>query len=735
MSSALIGRITFLSTALATFASAQTFPFQLLATQGNNAAIIQNGSPLTLNSPIGQSQAIQIKATYTGTGQVLIPEQPIVIGSTAFTASLATAPPVTLTPGESVSFSVQFLPTSAVSSTAEMSLLFIETVPPTVAGGSPTSTTSFITLSLQGTAPSFVLSYILQTNQNTVALQPGGNLVFPSTPIGTTAQALFNLTNTGSGAGTIAGISITPGAFSLAGLPLFPQTVGPGLTLQVQVLYMPTSVTSDTGQIQVTFGTGTPVTINLQGSGSSPSLTYQLLQSGGTAVTIAPGGTVPLPNTNVGQSSSVVIRVLNAGNANGTVSSINVSGQGYELTNGPALPQTLAPNASITFTLTFSPTQPGTSNGSIYINSDTLVLAGVGLGPLLTFSYVTGGTSVTISATNTSVVFSPVMVSQTEQVSLDVKNTGTLTATISNIGIGQTGSPYTLSGQPPLPVTLAPNEDFHLTITFAPIVVGFSDGTLLFDTTTVPLVGSGTQPPALPAYTIGGASGNVAAGTQSNITLTLASAYPVALTGVLTAAVSGSLPADPAVLFASGSLTVPFVIPANSTNAVFGSQGTQIGLQTGTVAEGITLTPSFATQAGSVDLTPASPTTLELTVAPAAPTLIAIALSGQTTNGFTILVTGFTTTRALTTWNVVFTTAAGYTMPVTQFNINVQPISTVWFEGTGSRAFGGQFTLSIPFTFQGTVPTGQTVLNSIVSIAATVANSVGTSNSIQLNAQ
>ena len=74
-------------------------------------------------------------------------------------------------------------------------------------------------------------------------------------------------------------------------------------------------------------------------------------------------------------------------------------------------------------------------------------------------------------------------------------------------------------------------------------------------------------------------------------------------------------------------------------------------------------------------------------------------------------------------------------MPVTQFAIDVQPVSTVWFGSAASRAFGGQFTLNIPFTFQGTVPTGQTVLNSIASVAVTVANGVGTSNSIQVNAQ
>jgi len=733
MSSIRIGRIVFLSTALATLASAQTFQFQLLATQGNNASLIQNNAQLTLTSTVGQPQTIQVKATYTGTGQVLIPNQPLIIGSTAFTASIAGAP-VTLAPGGSVLLTIQFLPTTPVLSTAQMSLLFVETVPATVAGGSPTANTSAINLSLQGTAPSFVLSYVLQSTQNTVALQPGGTIVFPATPVGTTAQAAFDLTNTGSGPGSITGITITPGAFSLTGTPLFPQAVASGLTLPITLLYKPTAVATDTGQIQVTFGTGAPVTINLQGSGSSPSLTYQVLQ-GNTATTIAPGGTVPLPNTNVGQTSSVVIRILNTGNSSGTVSSINLSGSGYTLTNQPALPQTLAPNGSITFTLNFSPTQPGTAQGSLFINSDTLLLAGVGLGPLLTFSYVSSGTTIAVSSTAPSVVFSPVMISQSTQISFNVKNSGTVAATIANIGIGQTGSPYTLTGLPSLPVTVAPSANFGFTITFTPTAVGFSNGTLLLDTNTVALIGSGTEPPTLPAYTIGGASGTVAAGTQPNITLTLANPYPIALTGVLTAAVSGNLPADPSVLFATGAGTVPFTIPANTTSAVFGSQGTQIGLQTGTVAGTITLTPSFATQAGSVDVTPASPTTAQMTIAPAAPTLVAIQLSGQTTTSLTIAVTGFTTTRALTSWNVQFTTAPGYKMPVTQFTVNVQPISTVWFDSTASRAFGGQFTLSIPFTFQGTVHTGQTVLNSIASVAVTVANGVGTSNSIEVNSQ
>jgi len=429
------------------------------------------------------------------------------------------------------------------------------------------------------------------------------------------------------------------------------------------------------------------------------------------------------------------LRVLNTGNAPGIVSSVSFSGQGFQLGNPLTLPQTIAPNGSITLTLNFSPTQPGTQKGSLFINSDTLLLSGVGLGPQLTFSYAAAGTTVTLNSTNNSVIFSPTTITQSTQVNFDVKNTGTLPATISNIGIGQLNSPYSLPGLPPLPLNLPPNADARFTITFTPTVLGFANGTLQLDATTVSLVASGTQPPPIPSYTIGGAGGTVTPGTQPNINLTLANPYPVAISGVLAVAASGNLPADPAVQFATGGQTIAFTIPANSTSAVFGSQGTQIGLQTGTVAGAITLTPSFSTLAGNVPLTPATPTTLQLTVAPLAPTLLAITLSAQTANTVLISVTGFTTPRTLSTWNVQFAPAPGFTLPVTNFAIDVSQISTVFFQSTASRAFGSQFTLSIPFTFQGNVPTGQALLNSIASVAVTVSNGQGTSNSISVRAQ
>jgi Cep192 domain 4 len=589
--------------------------------------------------------------------------------------------------------------------------------------------------SAAGQQPQFALSYVLQSDTNAVALGDGGTISFGFTTVNTASQAALSLTNVGTAPGIISSISITTGsAFRLTAVPLLPATVQTGSNLQLLVLYQPTGIRTDSGQMTIGLAGGSQITLNLQGTGTGSNLVYQLAETD-PPTTVAPGGSIQLPDADVGQTSSIVIRVLNAGNASGNVSSVIVAGQGFGLGTVFVLPQTLIPNGSFTFTVNFTPTQPGTLKGTLVINSDVITLSGVGLGPRLEFSYTTAGTKITLGASNTSVVFSPVAVTQSAQLSFDVKNTGTTPALISNIGVGQTNSPYSLSGVPALPVSLVPGDDFQFTISFKPTTLGFSNGTIQIDTTTFSLTGSGTQPPSLPAYTIGGVSGDVTPRSQPRVSLTLATPYPVAISGTLTLTVSGNLPADPAVQFASGGRTVPFVIPANSTGAVFGASGTQIGFQSGTVAETIVLTPSFATQAGGIDLTPDTPSVLQLTIQPAAPTLVGISINSQTATGFAIAVTGYTTSRTLTNWIVKFTPAAGFDMPASQFTINIQQIANPWFLGTASQTFGGQFTITVPFSFQGTPPNGQSLLSGIAAVSVTVINELGTSNSVQATLQ
>ncbi len=577
----------------------------------------------------------------------------------------------------------------------------------------------------------FTFSYVLASNQNVVPLQPGGNIVFPATPLNSVSQAALDITNIG-GPQQVQNVSISGNAFSLQGLPAFPTLVNAQQTLQVLIRYQPSGAATDTGQVTVSLGTqGTQVTFALQGTLSAAKLVYQLTENGQTAP-VTPGSTISFPDTNLGQSNSVTLTVENTGNLSTTIGSIAVSGQDFTVSGTPLLPDTLGQNAGFTLKLTFSPTQAAAEQATLAIGADSFTLTGRGLGATLAFAYTMAGATVTL-ATGDSVVFTPATVTQSESATFVISNTGTITAHVFNIGIVQTNSPFSVSGLPALPLNIAPNGQASFTIAFAPTTVGFTTGTLQVGNTTVGLIGSGTAPPALPAYQFSAASGNVAALSQPSLGLALSKPYPAALSGTLTITIASDLPADPAVQFSTGGRTVAFTIPANGTAAIFAGQGPQIQLQTGTVASTITLTPTFATQAGDIDLTPSSPSSLQLTVTAAAPSIISAQVGSVSGNGFVLTVVGYSTTRSLAAMAVAFTAAAGFHISTAPVNIDLSNVAAAYFDSTASVAFGGQFQVTVPFTLSGTVATGQTLTGGIATISTTISNSTGTSSAIETN--
>ena len=722
-----LGRGALLGAGMAAVALAQTIPLQLIGTSNGIVETIPNDAQIPLAASVGQSQILQITATYAGSGKINIPLAPQVFGSSTITATLTGTLPLTVSPGGSFTFEIVFRPTSAAEVSAIFNLPFTETVPGTGSGNPPpVVNTNAINLNLLGTAPSFLVSYV--KDGNAIQLANGGMLSFDPQPINTTVTLTVDITNNGSASGQVNSIAVTGKAFQVVGRPLLPTSVPSGQTLPVGVQYTPTAAATDTGQLQITYGDGTSLSVVLQGSGTAPMLVYTLVQNG-KSTTVTQPGPIALPDTNIGSTSSVVVRVQNTGNGIATVGSISTAAP-FQVTGGPVLPKTLNTSDSFTFTLTFAPAAPGAQNSQLLVGADLFNLTGKGLGSNLQFSYVAGGSTLTIGTNAvTGVVFSPVQVTKSETLPFTVTNTGTLPAVVSNIAIQGASSPFSVSGTPALPKSLAAGASFSFTIKFAPTLVGLADDTLLINTTNIPLSGSGTAPPPLPAYTISGPAGNVAPQSQPSVTLTLASPYPVAINGVLTLTTSGTLGSDPAVQFTTGGHTVPFTIPANGTVADFASQGNQILLQTGTVASTILLTPSFATAAG-VNLTPSSVSTLQFTVPSQAPVLVAATVTSTTANSVVLAFAGYSTTRTLTTLNVQFTAAAGFSLATSQVTVDLSQAAALWFEGAASQGFGGQFTVSVPFTFSGTPPTGTALLQTIASVSATISNGVGTSNAV-----
>lgn len=739
-----ISRLSFASLILmllgAGVVSAQSINFSLFVTVNGNSGTVANGGDIPINGQVGTQTTATVVATYTGPTQATIAKMPQIIGSSALT--VATVPanltyPLMLGKGQSLTFVVTYMPTNTTIANAQVEVQYTE--PGTTTGTVPNS----ILLQFTGTAPAFTLSYVLETDNNVIPLAPGGTIAFtPPTQINTTAQAQLNITDTGSGQGVITGISLLSGGpvFKLSGTPLFPYLATPGsnsANLPIVISYTPTAVENDTGQIQITYQDGSTATVNLAGNGATSSYTYSYL-SGTTSITVLPKGTITLPSVPLASAgttqstSSVILTATNKGNANGTINSVNWTGP-FVVTGIPTIAPTLKPGDTENFTITYTPTQIGAQTGELVVGNDTFTLSGTGIGPQLSYAYVSNGTTILLGISG-AVDFSPVAISQSQTVTFVVTNSGTSTATIPLIS---TSAPFSLTPTPPvLPLTLLPGKSSQFTITFTPVVTGPVTGSLLINSTIIQLAGSGNAPPALPSYTISGPTGTVSPASQQNVSLTLAASYPVDLNGVLTLTTSGDLGTDPSVQFSTssstGNRTVDFVIPANSTSANFAGQGSQILLQTGTVAETVTLAPTFTT-AGGVDVTPDSPAVLQFTIAPAAPVLETIAATNETASSFSLVLTGYSTTRSLSTLNVTLNPASGYNLTTSQFPIDLSGPAGVWFGSSASLAFGGQFQVTVAFNLTGNPPKGQTLLQAIASVSCTIANGSGTSTSQMVN--
>jgi hypothetical protein len=726
------GYTVFAAVIAAGVASAQTTDFTLVATANGQSFLFTNGSTLPFSAAVGTTQQITVQATYGGSTQATITQPIQKVGSTQFAVtSNLTTPPQVLSPGESFTLTITFTPTNANGASGVLTIPYTE---PTGTAGAAVQNS--IVIGLSGTSPAYTLSYILQSTKNGAVIPPGGTIPFGATQINTPALADLIITDTGSGAGGVIGITTPPAGspFQVQDIPPLGPTAPYGLeafganNLELLVQYTPTAVENDTSQITITYLGGVTATVIFTGNGIASTFSYTVLIAGTPATTVTPNGTITFPGANVGSTSSLILTITNTGSASGTISSVSTSGP-FTLTSPVTLPVTLTVGNKFSVPLTFTPTQVGTQTGFLVVGNATFTLSGLGLGPNLTYAYSSSAGTFTVNpATGGAVLFSIVAVGQSEAVTFTITNSGSLPATISLIGIAN--GPFTV---PALPAqTLAPGKMLSFPITFTPTVAGLSNGVLMVNTTPIPLDGNATAPVPLPAYTISGPSGTAQPATQSNIKLTLSKAYSLDLTGVLTITTEGSFGSDPAVQFAIGSTTgnrtVDFTIPAGTTSADFAGQGSEVLLQTGTVAETVTLTPTFET-AGGEAVTPAS-TKLEFTIPSEAPVLETAQVANETSNSFDLVLTGYSTTRSLSSMSVTFTPATGFNIGTSQLTVDLSLGSTAWFSSSASISFGGLFQITTPFILQGTVPKGDTLIESIGSVTATVSNGTGTSNSL-----
>jgi hypothetical protein len=227
--------------------------------------------------------------------------------------------------------------------------------------------------------------------------------------------------------------------------------------------------------------------------------------------------------------------------------------------------------------------------------------------------------------------------------------------------------------------------------------------------------------PTAPSAAITGLPATNAPATQPSLQILLANPYPATITANLTLTfvpVSGA--DDPSIQFSTGGRTAQIVIPAGATSGL-----TDVALQTGTVAGTITITAQLL--AGSVNVTPTPAPTQSITVTPGPPVITGVT-AARTSTGFTVSVTGYASNRDVDNGNFQFSASEGANLLTTQLGIPITPLFTQWYGSSSAAPYGSQFTLTQPFTVNGSTA-------SVLSVTVTLTNALGTSPAATANLQ
>ena len=196
------------------------------------------------------------------------------------------------------------------------------------------------------------------------------NASFPGLAMGTSGSQTITLQNGGTAAVTISNVTVSGAGFGTSGLTL-PTSIAAGQNATFNVMFTPTAAGNATGSVSlVSDAPNSPLVISTNGFAMAAT---PLLTSSTSSLDF--GSVV------VGSSSSLGIILTNAGNANLTISSVGVTGTGFNV-SGAGANTTLASGQTAVLNVTFLPSAMGSATGSISVASTggglSIALAGSG---------------------------------------------------------------------------------------------------------------------------------------------------------------------------------------------------------------------------------------------------------------------------------------------------------------------------------------------------------------------
>jgi hypothetical protein len=295
----------------------------------------------TVNVGSSAQQSIRIM----NSGQTFLAIRSVSVSGSYF-AITGIATPLPMRAGASFSFTAKFTPSAAGSQTGKVAIV--------------TSSGETVDVALSGNTPT-----------NTVSIVPT-SASFGNVPVGSTNSQTFTVTNHGSTTVSVLSKSISGTGLSISGLASGMQ-IGSGQSSTFNVVFKPAETGAITGSASVDFSaSGKTIALTVLVSGNGVAATGAL-QASPSALSFG--------DVTVGKSSSLPLKVTNAGNSSVTITRSAVAGSGFSVSGLSAL--TLQPGQSDSVPVVFAPASTGSVSGNISIATSSatasVALSGSGI--------------------------------------------------------------------------------------------------------------------------------------------------------------------------------------------------------------------------------------------------------------------------------------------------------------------------------------------------------------------
>ena len=258
------------------------------------------------------------------------------------------------------------------------------------------------------------------------------------------------------------------------------------------------------------------VPINLSGLVANYQVTFQA-EGEGNEMLVEDGSTVRFPDAELGQTSTAAVLVRNNGTGLGSLKEITLSGTGeFAIAGLRLVPAEIAAGDAVSFTLSFTPLELGTSAASVHFafGLGTLNLTLTGEGVTADFIHETIiESTISVVMEGETISFPPAMLGEETSIAMRVTNGGNIDGSLSSVSV--TGVGFTVGDLPILPATLEPGQSAIFTLTFTPAEPAVSLGQLRVNNATFLLEGEGLGPMILYSLISDGVSSEV--GTQDTL--------------------------------------------------------------------------------------------------------------------------------------------------------------------------------------------------------------------------